>query len=126
MNGALLNEILSVFYTILKANFFVAVIIIISDIIEMNSNFYLFVKDFKQIKDKKNAKMAANAHTVYYFFVCLFVFIYDLFKHNVALNVLTALLWIIIMIFLIIIFWKTYNKYQGKEPNNEDDNISLD
>ena len=122
----IINEIFSVIHSIIKSNIIIAIIVFISYLIEINSNWVLLVKRFKMKKNKKQTQIASKAHAGFYSEFILMVFIYDLYKGNFEFTFLTVFVWLIIVIFLTILLYKLYSKYQGFDPDKKDDDFSLD
>ena len=124
MSESVIMGFLSSIFSIIKANLIILGILIVTYIIEVNSNFKLFIDHFKWKKSIRNAEIAANGNTIYYLIFCLAVFVYDMIKNNVKFNFINILFWLIIMTMLTFIFHRLYSKYQGVDPNKADDDYT--
>ena len=119
-----LNTIKNVIYSIVKAHLIICGILIISYIIEINTNFKLFIKHFQWKKSIRNAEIALDGHSVFYFAIVLIFFIYEIIKKKIDLYFFSIVLWLVIMICLLLIFRKYYNKHQGVDPTKADDDFT--
>lgn len=97
----------------------------LSYIIEINSDFRLFVKQIKWKKSNRNAEIHLNGGPISYLVLVFTVFVYDVLKENINFNFLTILFWFIITIISVKIFLKYYTEYQGVDQNKADDDYSL-
>jgi hypothetical protein len=120
----MINSILNIFFSILKAHLVIVVILGITYFIEKLTSISLFVDQFKWKKSQKNARILLAGDTVYYFMCNLFMFSYDAFKGNLQFNFFTVSLWIIIIVILIKLFRKYHYKYQGMDQMKSDDDYS--
>jgi hypothetical protein len=121
----IINSIIDVFLCLLKANLLATVLVFGLYLIEINSEFKLFVKQFKWKKSINNARIQRNGTQVYYFIFCCGVYIYDLYKSNVNFTIISFVIWLITLIFLSTILGKIYDKYQGVDPNKADDDVLI-
>jgi len=118
-------QILDIYYSLIKANFLIAAIVIILYIIEINTKLILFVKQFKWKKSLKNAKIHRDRDQGSYFIFCCLVYLFDLFKGNIRFTIISFIFWIISLVFLATLFGKIYDRYQGIDPNKADDDYTL-
>ena len=114
----------SVIYSIAEAHLIVMGILALSYIIEVNTNLRLLIKHFKWRKSIRNAEIALDGHSVFYFVFVMAVFIYDIIEKKVDLNFISIGLWLGIMICLLTLFRKCYKKYQGVDPDKADDDYT--
>ncbi len=120
----MIDEFYNILFSILKANIFAAILVILFYLIEIKYNLKIFIKYFTWKKSQKNARIATDGNTGYYAIFCLFIFIYDIVKKNVKFNFISVLLWLIIIIILSSTFHKLYSKYQGVDPNKADNDYT--
>ena len=119
-----ITNILETLFSLVKANFLALILVFVLYLIEINSDFKLFVKQFQWKKSLKNARIHRNGDQVLYFIFCTAVYIYDLYKGNVNFSVISFIIWLITLIILSTIFGKIYDKYQGVDPKKADDDFS--
>jgi hypothetical protein len=121
----LINDIFNVLVSLIKANILVVAIVFVLYLIEINSDFKLFVKQFQWKKSLKNARIHRDRDQVSYFIFCTAVYVYDLYKGNVKFSVISFIFWFALLIFLSTIFGKIYDQYQGVDPEKADDDLSI-
>ena len=121
----LINDVLNVLVSLIKANILAVAIVLVLYLVEINSDFKLFVKQFQWKKSIKNARIHRNRDQVLYFIFCTAVYIYDLYKGNVNFSVISFIFWLAALIFLSTIFGKIYDQYQGVDPQKADDDLSI-
>ena len=119
-----LDIINKIIFSLLKAQFVVIVIILISYIIESNTSLRLLIWQFKWEKNKKQAEANRSGSSFLYFLVLLIVYIYDFSTDYLVFNIVNSIIWIPIAISLSYLFGKIYNEYQGFDPNKADDDFT--
>jgi hypothetical protein len=119
-----INNILETLYSLVKANFLAAVLVFALYLIEINTQFKFFVKQFKWKKSINNARIHRDGDQVSYFIFCSVVYIYDLYKGNVNFKIIAFFVWFITLISLTTILGKLYEKYQGVDPTKADDDFT--
>jgi hypothetical protein len=120
----LINDIFNVLVSLVKANILAVAVVFVFYLIEINSDFKLFVKQFQWKKSLKNARIHRDRDQVSYFIFCTAVYVYDLYKGNVKFSVISFIFWFALLIFLSTIFGKIYDQYQGVDPKKADDDFS--
>lgn len=118
------ENIISIILSLIKANIFAAILVFLLYLIEINTNFKLFVKQFKWKKSTKNARIHRNGDQVYYFIFCCIVYVYEIYKGTISLTIISFIIWLILLIILSTIFGKLYDKYQGIDPGKADDDYT--
>jgi hypothetical protein len=118
------SNFLNIILSILKANVLTSLIVFVLYLIEINSDFKFFVKQFKWKKSVRNAEIHRNRDQVSYFILAIIVYIYDIYNNNLEFTFISFVIWVAILITLSTIFGKIYDKYQGVEPNKADDDFS--
>ena len=113
-----------VLYSIVKANIYATLIILIVYVFEVSFNLKIFIKYFTWKKSRRNAEIAADGNTGYYVIFCCGVFIYDILNGFIAFNFANVVFWLTIMTILALTFHKLYSKYQGVDPNKRDDDFT--
>lgn len=112
------NEII----LIVKGQFVVLFIIILSYIIETLSNINLLFWGFNLKKNLKMANGAADLHAFLYFMICLLTLIFDRYIFKNTMNDFSFWYWFLLMMPLVISFRKIYFKFQkiDSERSNHD------
>ena len=119
-----ITNILETLFSLVKANFLALILVFVLYLIELNTEFKFFVKQFQWKKSLNNARIHRNGDQVYYFVFCTAIYIYDLYKGNVNFSVISFIIWLITLIILSTIFGKIYDKYQGVDPKKADDDFT--
>jgi len=121
----LINDVLNVLVSLIKANILAVAIVLVLYLVEINSDFKLFVKQFQWKKSIKNARIHRDRDQGYYFILCTAVYIYDLYKGSIDFSIISFIIWLAMLIFLSTIFGKIYDQYQGVDPQKADDDLSI-
>ena len=119
-----MNKIFLILYSICKSHLIIIGILILTYFIEEITGLKLFIRQFKWKKSTKNALIHLDGDSWLYFLFVLGVFIFDIFKKRIPFEFSSVIIWLSIMIFLVFIFRKYYNKYQGVDPNKADDDYT--
>ena len=98
------------FFSILKAQGVVFIIIVLSYIIESLTNFKLIIWNFKWKKNNKLATGAADVNAALYFIICFIVFLYDKYKVDSISENYSYIDWFILIIPITVIVRKLYYK----------------
>jgi len=120
-----MENALNVVLSFVKANFLAALVVFFLYLIERNSEWILFVKQFKWKKSQKNARIHRHRDQVYYFIFCILVYIYDIYNNNIHFTAFSFTIWFTLLIVFSTFFGKLYYKYQGVDPNKADDDFSM-
>jgi len=118
-----IESVLPTLSSIIKANFIIVGIVLVVYILEVVANLKIFIRYFTWKKSLNNARIAANGNSGYYFIACLFVYISDIYRGNVNANLISIIVWLVLMIVLTSFFHHYYNKYQGVNPTKADDDF---
>jgi hypothetical protein len=110
--------------SILKANLIALIIVSGSYLLEKVTGVRLLIDSFTWEKSPNNAHNATVRDTVSYFILNLVVFIVDVLKKRVHLNIFNAVLWISIVLMLVKVFNTLHSKYQAVDPNKQDDDYT--
>ena len=119
-----LKSIINVFVAILKAHLLAILIIILSYIIENVTGLKLFIDHFKWKKSVENAKILVNRDSVLFFVLSFSVYMYNVYKGITCGNFYCVVLWLIVMTFLLKMYRRLYNKYQGIDKTKRDDDYT--
>ncbi len=99
-------------------------IIIGSFIIEKTTGLKLFIDHYTWVKSPANAKILSDGDSGYFIILNIIVFIYNIYKNNIAFHWITFFLWLFFLLILTRILYKIHYKYQKIDPNKADDDYS--
>lgn len=110
--------------SLVKANIYALIIVSIVYILERVFKLKIFYGYFRWKKSQKNARIAADGDTGYYFIFCGLIYAYDIWKGHIQYHWLSTVIWVVCLIFLSIVFHDLYSNYQGVDPNKKDSDFT--
>ena len=117
-------DIINIFITIVKAHLLILFIIIISFLIEKLTGLRLLIDHYTWIKSKNNIEVLSTRDSGNYIIINLLVFIYDIYKNSISFNFINIIIWLVLIIILTKVFYRTHKKYQKFDPNKADDDYT--
>ncbi|MAT39343.1 MAG: hypothetical protein CL946_07040 [Ectothiorhodospiraceae bacterium] len=118
------HAVKSAILSLLKANVLASIVVFFLYLVESNSDYKLFVTHFKWKKSRKYARVFRHTFQAYFFIFCVCIFFYDLFRGSFDLSMISFVVWLILLLTLTMALGKFHDKYQGVDPNKEDDDLS--
>lgn len=111
---------------ILKAQGYVLIIIFLSFVIEKITILKLLIHDFFWEKSDDMAAGSANIISIGYFFVSLFVMIYNVYVKKNAHPEFSFWIWLLIMIPLTVLVRFLYYHLQARDPTKKGFHVDYD
>jgi len=111
---------------ILQGHLVIAVVVLISYVIELLTPIKLLIWMFKMPKNDDMAQGAANFHAFLYFIVCLGTLLYDRYTLDVLPPGYSFWKWLIIIVPLTVIFRMVYYKLTSIDPGRDDQDFSME